>query len=47
MTQRGRSFLPDDRTHAIYDRLYREVYVDLFPALQKSLDRLNALTFGG
>jgi xylulokinase len=47
MTQTGRSFLPDDRTHAVYDRLYREVYVDLFPALQKSLDKLNVLTYGG
>ncbi len=47
MTQHGKSFLPNDKTHVIYDRLYREVYVELFPALQKSLDKLNALTYGG
>ncbi len=45
MTNTDKSFLPDEKTHSIYDRLYKEVYVDLFPALQKSIDRLTALTF--
>lgn len=46
MTQTGRSFEPDEKTHRIYDRLFRDVYVGLFPALQQSIDRLTALTYG-
>jgi xylulokinase len=45
MTATGRSFLPDDKTHALYDRLYREVYVGLFPAVQPYVDRLTELTY--
>lgn len=46
MTSTGRSFMPDAATHAIYDRLFNEVYCGLFPALQKSIDRLTELTHG-
>jgi len=45
MTTTDKSFFPEEKTHKIYDRLYKEVYVDLFPALQKSIDRLTELTF--
>jgi xylulokinase len=46
MTQTGRSFEPDSKTHAIYNRLYHEVYTGLFPAVQQYVDRLSALTYG-
>jgi xylulokinase len=46
MTRAGQSFAPDDRTHAAYERLYQEVYVGLFPAIQRYADRLSALTYG-
>jgi xylulokinase len=46
MTEAGRSFEPDEKTHRIYDRLFRDVYVGLFPALQQSIHRLTALTYG-
>jgi xylulokinase len=45
MTATEQSFMPDDKTHKIYDRLFREVYVEIFPALQKTIDRLTALTY--
>jgi xylulokinase len=44
MTTTGRSFEPNEKTHHIYDQLYREVYVNLYPALQTSLDKLTELT---
>ena len=37
-------FVPDADRHAHYDRLYTEVYRELFPALQSRLDRLTELT---
>lgn len=37
-------FVPDVDRHAHYDRLYTEVYRELFPALQGRLDRLTELT---
>ncbi len=45
MTTTERSFMPDDKIHKIYDRLFNEVYVGLFPALKQSVDRLTQLTF--
>jgi xylulokinase len=45
MTATERSFEPNAATHAIYDRLYREVYVGIFPALKPYIDRLTALTY--
>lgn len=45
MTSTERSFEPDDKTHAIYDRLFREVYAGLFPALKTAIDRLFDLTY--
>ncbi|MCC6557229.1 MAG: xylulose kinase [Polyangiaceae bacterium] len=42
MTSRGEAFAPgEDRDH--YDRLYREVYAGLYPALSGALGRLAAL----
>jgi sugar (pentulose or hexulose) kinase len=45
MTSTERRFEPTEKTHAIYDRLYREVYCGLFPAVQKYVDRLTELTY--
>ncbi len=39
MTSRGEVFMPGER-RALYDRLYREVYVGLYPALSGALGRL-------
>ena len=44
MTGTAESFLPDPASAAAYDRLHREVYVHLFPALRPYLDRLTELT---
>ena len=44
MTTTGRSFEPDPATHAIYDDLFNEVYVHLFPAIQPFIDKLTELT---
>jgi xylulokinase len=45
MTSTERRFEPSEKTHNIYDRLYREVYCGLFPAVQKYVDRLTELTY--
>jgi sugar (pentulose or hexulose) kinase len=45
MTSTEQSFEPNPKTHKIYDRLFKEVYVDIYPALQKSINRLTALTY--
>jgi hypothetical protein len=45
MTSTERSFQPNDSAHAIYDRLFREVYVPLFPSVQGAIDRLTRLTY--
>jgi sugar (pentulose or hexulose) kinase len=44
MTSTERGFEPSEKTHAIYDRLYREVYTGLFPAIQPYVDKLTTLT---
>jgi sugar (pentulose or hexulose) kinase len=44
MTATGHSFEPSAVAHAIYDQLYHDVYVKLFPALQPYLSRLRDLT---
>jgi xylulokinase len=36
-------FVPDSAAHGFYTRLYEEVYRDLFPALQGSLQHLAAI----
>lgn len=41
------SFEPDLKTHKIYNTLYTEVYRELFPSIQKSVDRLALLTYSG
>lgn len=46
MTHTGPVYEPQPATQQIYDRLYREVYQGLFPALQASLGRLTELTQG-
>jgi len=43
MTDVAERFEPDERTAAIYDRLFAEVYKPLFPALQSSLAALARL----
>ena len=45
MTATERSFEPHEKTHKTYDRLYHEVYVGLFPAVQQYIDRLTELTY--
>jgi xylulokinase len=35
---------PDPARHAVYSRLYEDVYRNLFPALQASLQKLAALS---
>jgi xylulokinase len=44
MTSMGESFEPRPETQQIYDQLYREVYLGLYPALRASLRRLTELT---
>ena len=46
MTSVGESFDPQPATQLIYDQLYREVYLGLYPALRASLRRLTELTRG-
>jgi len=44
MTGTGRRFDPRPEVAQRYDRLYHEVYVHLFPAIQPYIDRLTELT---
>ncbi len=44
MTGTAERFAPDAETHAIYDRIYGEVYRPLFPTLQPLLHRLADMT---
>jgi sugar (pentulose or hexulose) kinase len=46
MTSTTRRFASDPETHAIYDRIYGEVYRPLFPTLQPLIHRLTDLTEG-
>jgi len=46
MTHTSTRFEPDPETHAVYERLYQEVYRLLFPLLQATLDRLSSLARG-
>ncbi len=45
MTSTTDAFTPNDETAAMYDQLFKEVYVELFPALQKTINRLTELTY--
>ncbi|MDZ4763950.1 MAG: FGGY-family carbohydrate kinase [Chloroflexota bacterium] len=45
MTTTGRRYVPDDKTHQLYDRLFNDVYVHVYPALQQATDRLAELTY--
>ena len=47
MSGTGVRFEPNEAARAVYDRLYRDVYQPLFPALQPLLARLTELTRGG
>ncbi len=42
MTHAGRSFEPDARTHAIYDQLYREVYLKMYARLKPLYHAMSA-----
>jgi xylulokinase len=44
MTGTTEVFTPRPDAAAAYERLYREVYVHLFPAVRSAMDRLTALT---
>ncbi len=44
MTGTTKTFLPHAHAASAYDRLFREVYVGLFPAVRSAMDRLTALT---
>ncbi|MCG8351996.1 MAG: FGGY-family carbohydrate kinase [Chloroflexales bacterium] len=44
MTRLGTSFTPQPEVQQFYDRLYREVYQTLYPALRTALTRLAELT---
>jgi xylulokinase len=44
MTATTDTFQPDPERSKVYDRLYREVYRPLFPAVQPLVDRLTELT---
>jgi len=46
MTHMAEQFLPDPDHGEIYDLLYREVYVSLFPSLQSLIHRLTELSHG-
>ena len=46
MTGTAERFEPNAESWAIYDRLYRDVYKPLFPAIQGVVDRLTELTHG-
>jgi xylulokinase len=46
MTSTERTYEPDEATHQRYDRLFKEVYCQVFPSLQKAVDRLSDLTYG-
>ena len=44
MTGTTEVVLPRPDESRAYDRLYREVYVHLFPAIRRVMDRLTELT---
>lgn len=46
MTRTGATYEPVPATQGIYNQLYRDVYVGLYPALRSSLQRLTQLTRG-
>ncbi len=43
MTATGQQFEPDASAHAVYERLFVEVYQRLFPAIRELVDRLTVL----
>jgi sugar (pentulose or hexulose) kinase len=44
MTAVAEDFTPDLEINALYEKLYREVYLPFFPAIQPLVDRLTALS---
>jgi len=44
MTSTAARFLPNPERRAVYDRIYREVYVSLFPSLRPLIHRLKELS---
>jgi xylulokinase len=44
MTATGKRFAPNAARHAIYDRLFRDVYKQLYPTLQPLIHRLTMLS---
>lgn len=43
MTRPGTAFEPDARAHATYERLYRDVYLRLYPRVRPLYERLRAI----
>jgi len=44
MTHLGRTFEPDPAAHAIYDGLYRQVYLEMYPRLRPLYETIRRLT---
>lgn len=44
MTRLGKTFEPDPATHAVYDRLYREVYLGIYPRLRPLYHAIRDIT---
>lgn len=44
MTREGKYFEPNQERHLLYDKLYNEVYVHIFPSIRQYVDRLTELT---
>ena len=44
MTRVGRVFNPDPTTQALYDRLYREVYLSMYGRLQPLYRKIRDIT---
>jgi sugar (pentulose or hexulose) kinase len=44
MTRLGDTFEPDPKAHALYDELYRRVYVEMYRRLQPLYDEIYAIT---
>jgi xylulokinase len=44
MSRTGKRFLPDEKAQEFYERIYREVYISLFPAVRPLVDKLTEIT---
>jgi sugar (pentulose or hexulose) kinase len=44
MTRMGKTFEPDALNHALYDKLYRQVYCDMYKQLKPLYEHIRAIT---